>query len=139
MTTQLSPPHQAPDQMTGPRRPAWRQRLVEAERGMTQGMRSDSTFFVHFFISSIVIATAAVLGIGFVEWLVLILSLTLVLSAEMFNQVLKIVLEGVRHHFPETTRKGLRVGTAAVFVTMVGSTTSVLLILGRRLVQMFAG
>jgi len=138
MTTQLSP-HPKHNRLTKPRRAAWRQRLVEAERGMTHGVRTDSTFFVHFFIGSIVAATALVLGIGFVEWIVLILSLTMVLSAEMFNQVLKIVLEGVSHHFPETTRKGLRVGTAAVFVAMAGSTISVLLILGRRIVQMFAG
>ena len=33
-------------------RPAWRQRLVDAERGVMQGIRGDSAFFVYFFLSS---------------------------------------------------------------------------------------
>ena len=42
------------------RRPAWRQRLVQAERGLVKGVRSDSAFFVHFFGGSI--ALAVVIG-----------------------------------------------------------------------------
>ena len=71
------------------RRPAWRERLVQAERGLVRGIRSDSAFFVHFFGIVIVIAAALVLRIGWMQWVAIAGCLTLVLTAEMFNQALK--------------------------------------------------
>lgn len=121
------------------RRPAWRQRLVDAERGLSQGFRLDSTFYGHFFTGSIVLATAGVLGLSLLEWVAVILSLTLVLSAEMFNQVLKAVWSTVGHHFSEPARQALRMGTGAVFVTILGSVLTIGLIFGQRLTAIFAG
>lgn len=121
------------------RRSAWRQRLVEAERGMSQGVRRDSTFFVHFFGGSFVIAAGWVLGIGLAGWTVIILAVTLVLSAEMFNQVLKAIWRTVGHHLDEEGEKAVRMGTAAVFVALAGAILAIGLIFGYRLCEMFAG
>lgn len=82
-----------------------RQQLVETERGVTLGFRADSTFFVHFFTGSIVVAVAFVLGLTMIQWTVLILSLTLVLASEMFLQVIKNITQSIGHHFEETARK----------------------------------
>src|SRR5579872_2315450 len=79
-------PHDDPPQR---RRSAWRQTLVQAERGLVGGIRSGSAFFVHFFGISIVIAAALVLGIERTHWIGIAGCLTLVLTAEMFNQALK--------------------------------------------------
>ncbi|MDF1742662.1 MAG: hypothetical protein P1V19_03145, partial [Gimesia sp.] len=49
-------------------RPEWRQRLVDAERGITFGIRLDSTFFIHFFSGSAVIAAAMLLGLSATHW-----------------------------------------------------------------------
>src|SRR5579864_8609626 len=70
-------------------RPAWRRRLIDIERGITLGVRGDSVFFVYFFLSSLTIAASLVLGISLLEWTVVILALTVVLCAEMFNQSVK--------------------------------------------------
>ena len=111
---------------------------MDAERGLSQGFRLDSTFYGHFFTGSIVIATGGVLGLSLIEWVAVILALTLVLSAEMFNQVLKAVWEAVGHHFTGNTAAALRMGTAAVFVTIAGATVAIGLILGRRLLELLA-
>jgi len=116
-----------------------RQQLVDTERGMTLGFRADSTFFVHFFTGSIVVAVAIVLGLTTMQWTTLILSLTLVLAAEMFLQVIKNITQSIGHHFEETAKKSERIGTAAVFVTILGTVLTIGLIFGQRLAELYGG
>jgi diacylglycerol kinase len=120
-----------------PARPAWRQRLVDIERGTMQGVRGDSIFFVYFFLSSITIAAAVVLRLSLLQWTIVILSLTLVLCAEMFNQVLKSLIAGLAEHLGDAAQTTLRIGTAAVFVATTGSIVVIGLTLGQAFVEMF--
>ena len=140
MATQLKPftPRVQEESPATPRRAPWRQRLVDAERGITLGVRSDSTFFFHFFLATIILLAALVLGIGAVEWAIVLLALTLVLSAEMFNQVLKAVRDGIGHHFDDNLQKAIRIGTAAVFVTMIGALLTLGLVFGKHVLEIFA-
>jgi diacylglycerol kinase len=129
-----------PETVRMPRqRSAWRQRLVDAERGVMQGIRGDSAFFVYFFLSSVTIAACVVLGISLIQWTIVILALTLVLSAEMFNQVLKTLLTGFGHAPDDAARNALRMAVAAVFVAITGSVIVIGLILGQAAAEMFAG
>ena len=119
------------------RRSAWRQRLVEAERGVTLGFRGDSTLFVHFFSGSVILATAIVLPLTLVEWAVLVLGLTTVVAAEMFN---KVMVE-IGRHLPDdadnSVREGLKIGTAAVLVTIIGTVTAITLIFAPHVWELF--
>src|SRR6185436_14712442 len=56
-----------------------------AWRGLRRGIRSESNFFVHLFMAALVIAAAGVLRCTLIEWCALILSIALVLAAEMLN------------------------------------------------------
>lgn len=133
MTPHLkSAPPNSPSNLQPHQRPAWRQRLVDTERGFTQGMRLDSTMFVHFFIACIVLATALVLGLGALHWAVLVMALTSVIAAEMFNQILKALLREKDAPPSSPLQKALRIGTAAVFVTIIGATVSIGLIFAQR-------
>ena len=95
--TAIGPPEPAPSKSAAlksgaiplPERPAWRRWLIDVERGLMSGVRGDSIFFVYFFLTSATIAASLVLGISLLEWTVVILALTVVLSAEMFNQSVK--------------------------------------------------
>lgn len=138
MVQQLQPPP-ARDQSPGGtrRRPAWRQRLVEVERGVAQGVRSDSSFFAHFFIGSVILAAAFVLGLPLLHWLIVILALTLVLCAEMFRQSLRAVVDSIGLRFPESVQRARRIGTAAAFVAMTGALLCLGVIFGHRLWQLF--
>lgn len=128
----------APEPRTaGKRRPAWRQRLIDVERGMTLGFRGDSSFFVHFFITTVVILTAFVLGLSLMQWVALILALTMVLTAEMFQQVLKTILGSLGHHLSHTARRAENIGTAAVFVTFLGAVVTIGLLFTQRLTELF--
>lgn len=115
------------------RRSPWRQRLIDAETGMRLGVRTDGTFFVHLFVGCGVLATATVLGLSVLEWAVLILSMTFVLSAEMFNQILRILWKEAAHHLPPELRNAVRIGTAAVVISSIGAVIAIGLVMARHL------
>ncbi len=76
-----------------PVRSAWRQRWVDTERGWTHSFRSESTFFVHFFIASLVTCTGVVVGIRWLEWSILVMCFAMVMSAEMFQCALRRIVK----------------------------------------------
>lgn len=113
------------EDLTSKLRPEWRQRLVDAERGITFGIRLDSTFFVHFFTGSAVIAAAMLLGLSATHWAIIILSMTTVLCAQMFNQVLKSIWSLLGKQLPEESQNMFKAGTAAVCVSIIGSVITI--------------
>ncbi|MBX3436579.1 MAG: diacylglycerol kinase [Planctomycetaceae bacterium] len=135
MPTTLAPP---PQNRLSPSRPQWQQRLRDTEHGVRQGMRSDSTFAVHFFVGTVVAAAAFVLDFAVIEWAVLILSFTIVLSAEMFHQLMKVLGNEEAELLSARSREALRIGTAAVMVTILGSLTVSGLLFARRLLALWS-
>jgi diacylglycerol kinase len=120
-------------------RPAWRRWLIDVERGLMHGVRGDSIFFVYFFLSSLTIAASLVLRISLLQWTIVILALTVVLSAEMFNQSVKSLFAALGRPADDQTRTALRIGSAAVFVTIAGSVITIGLTLGKAALEMFRG
>ena len=102
-------------------RPEWRQRLVDVERGITFGVRLDSSFFIYFFTGSAVLTTGMLLGLSATQWAIVILAMTTVLCAQMFNQVLKSIWKLLGSHLPAESQNTFKVGTAAVGVSIIGS------------------
>ena len=143
MSTNVSakPNRVDPNRLAADERPraAWKQRLRDVERGLTLGFRRDSTLFFYFFVTSVVVAGGLVLGLAFVQWSMLVLSLTIVITAEMFQQVLKVILDALGHHFPESAQRAERIGSAGVFVAFFGAVVTVGIIFTERLMNLFAG
>jgi diacylglycerol kinase len=124
------------------RRPAWRQRLIQAERGLAWGLRADSVFFVHFFGITLVISAGLAFGLVLWQWVAIVLALTVVLSAEMFQQALKLLagLSSAANHAgdsPSVAARALSIGTAAVLVACLGSTLVLALIFIHRACELF--
>lgn len=119
------------------RRPIWRQRLVEIERGFALSLRGDGAFFIHFFSASVVIAAGFALGVSLLEWSVILVALTVVFTGEMFRQVLKALLQKVGHDFDDGGRTVMRVSAAAVVVSIVGATLTIGLIFWRAISAVF--
>ncbi len=119
------------------RRQPWRQHLVMVERGIINGMRSDSSFFAQFFGVITIIAAGFVLKISLVEWTMVSLAISFVITAELFNQVIRAILDSVGHLFDESARKAMSMGTAAVFVSVIGAILVTGLIFGQRIYHTF--
>jgi len=121
------------------RRSPWRRRLVEAERGVTDAFRSDSTLFVHFFLATIVTAAALVFGISQMEWALLIVSFTMVFCAEFFHLAMRAIFRNLSHQYRDTVHAARRIATAGVFCAMAGAGGLVLLVFVPRVWQLFTG
>ena len=118
------------------KRAAWRERLVQAERGIGQGVRSDSTLCVHFFTGSIVLAAGSVIGLGLLQWALVSLSLTVVFAAEMFNQALKALLQDDTPNRSHHVKKVLGISTAAALGTITGAAITLGLVFYERLSEL---
>lgn len=121
------------------RRSRWRRRLVEAERGLTEGFRTDSTLFGHFFVATIVVAAAFVFGISLLEWAILTLSFALVFSTEMFHLAMRAIFRDLNHELSESMQAARRIATAGVFFTILGAVLVVGLIFIPRLWNLISG
>jgi len=118
-------------------RAPWRQRLVDAETGFRLGLRTDSILFVYVLVSSMVVATGLVLGIEKIEWAILVLTLGLTLSVELFHQLLKFIVNEFRHRLRKNISLMMRLGTAAVVTTNVTSVIIIAILLGSRFIELF--
>lgn len=114
-------------------RSGWRQSLVDIERGLVQGVRFDSSFAVYFFMTSVVVTMGWVLSISSVEWAVLVVALSLVLSSQMFHQMLRILWKETEHQLPERLRPLIRIASAAVGVAIVGAAGAIIIVFWQRL------
>src|SRR5215468_4043497 len=88
-------PPLAPESEAPPRRRRWRDKFREAFRGVKLGVRGHSSFFVHFFFTAAVVATALVLQCSLVEWCVLLGCVGGVLTAELFNSAVETLVHGL--------------------------------------------
>lgn len=120
-------------------RAAWRQWLVEVERGLTAGFRSDSVFFLHLFCGSLALAAALMFGLTATQWAVLLLALSVTTAAELFHQVLKQLGDLLAEAAAEPAARIRRLATAAVAVAMLGSGSAAATVLGSRIWSLFAG
>ena len=132
---QTSPLDEKPDK----RRPAWRRRLIDTERGFITGLRSDSTLFIHLFGITITLVAGFVLGLSLTQWTAVVLALTVVFTTEMFNLILRRIWKTIGHHFGEEGQRILAIGTAGVSVAMLGAVVTMTLVFGERISQLFAG
>ena len=85
----------------------------------------------------IVIAAALVLGIGWMQWIAIAGCLTLVLTAEMFQQALKALAHAGEGELSAGAQRALAIGTAAVLVACTGSTVVLTLVFWQRFEQLF--
>lgn len=126
------------DKRPARRRPAWRQRLIQAERGLVGGIRGDAAFFVHFFGISAVVAAGIILGLGWMHWVGIVGCLTVVLTAEMFSQALKALAQPDDQPLTAAAQRAVAMGTAAVLVACTGSTIMLMLVFWQRLRELLA-
>lgn len=115
---------------------SWRRKFHHAFRGFKCGIRGQSSFAVHFFVAAMVLAAGVTLGLTLNRWLVVLMCITLVLTAEMFNSALEHLARAVNDSYDPHLRDALDIGSAAVLVTAVGASLVGSLIFGLRLLEL---
>ena len=135
-STTISTPETKPAKYHKPRA-AWRQRLVQAERGIGNGARQDSIFFVHIFTSTIILLAGGVFGLVHWQWMLVVSSLIMLFVAELFNQALKSMAQAFGEVTPAPVQQALGMSTAASMLALCGALVIAGLTLGQRIVEMF--
>jgi diacylglycerol kinase len=100
---------------------SWPEKFSGAFRGLKEGVRGQSSFFVHFFVAAAVIMAAAILGMQLAQWCLLLLCITIVLAAEMFNSALESLARAVTDRLDPHVGRALNIGSAAVLIAAIGA------------------
>lgn len=121
--------------MREPYRPpqrTWYQKFRCGFRGLRLGVRGQGSFLVHFVMAGLVLLAAAVLRVERTEWCVLLLCITVVLAAEMFNSALEHLARAVDRSENRHLGSALDIGSAAVLTAATGASVVGLLVLVSR-------
>lgn len=118
------------------RRPAWRERLVMLERGVMLGFRASSIVAIHFFCALIGLISGLVLGLGVIQWAILLMCFTTSLSAELAHQAIKRLCRnsGLRR---EDARAAEYLSAGATTLALCGGVLVSLVILIRRALELW--
>ena len=103
------------------RKRSWAKKFRDAFRGLKEGVRRQSSFFVHFFVTAVVIVTAAALEVNHYEWCLLLLCVIAVMVAEMFNSALESMARAVTDQEDPKVGRALDIGSAAVLIASIGA------------------
>jgi diacylglycerol kinase len=100
---------------------SWAHRFRDAFRGIKAGVRGQSSFFVHFFVATTVIATATVLRMDTYEWCLLLLCIAGVTTAEMFNSAIESMAKAITGESDPHVGDSLDIASGAVLVASIGA------------------
>jgi diacylglycerol kinase len=102
----------------GSQRP-WGRKFGDAYRGLKRGIRGQSSFFVHFFFTALVVAAAFAFGCSVVEWCLLLGCIGFVLVAELFNSTIETLFRGLDEAAKERAWPCLDIAAGAVLLASV--------------------
>lgn len=100
---------------------AWRRKFARAGRGLAVGVRSESSFPVHFFAAAVALLAAGVLGLPIAQWGVLLLAITLVIAAELFNSAVERLARAVSREHDPNLADALDTSSGAVLAAAIGA------------------
>ena len=117
----------------------WAEKFRDAFRGLKLGVHGQSSFFVHFFMGAMVIAAAVAMKVdSLTEWCLLILCITVVLTAEMFNSAIETLARAITDQHDPILGTALDIGSGAVLLASLGAAVVGLILFVNRLALLMA-
>ena len=98
-------------------------------KGLAAGWRHEASFRLEVLLAVVLIPLGLWLGDGGVEKLLLVFAPVLVLSAELLNSAIEAVVDKVSPEFHELAGRAKDMGSAAVFLLMMLTVLSWVLVL----------
>jgi len=99
----------------------WTRKFGFALRGLSLGIRGQSSFLVHFLVALVVVAAGVLFGVGLLEWCLLLLCIAGVMTAELFNSALEEFAKAVSREQDPHIGAALDMSSGAVLVAAIGS------------------
>ena len=131
-------PHTQPGSSPAPpRRRSWSRKFADAFRGLKLGVRGHSSFFVHFFVTTVVIAAAAILRVKLEHWCILLGCITAVFAAELFNSAIEVLCRTIEIERLPNGKAPLDIAAGAVLAVSIGSAVIGAIVFVADLVEQF--
>ena len=108
-------------------------KFAHAFRGLSRGVRGQSSFRVHFAMAGAVVVAGILLGVSRIEWCILLLCIAGVLAAELFNSALECIARAITAEHDTRVGDALDIASGTVLIASIGAAVSGTLILGYRL------
>jgi diacylglycerol kinase len=118
------------------RRRRWRVKFADAFRGLKLGVRGHSSFFVHFFVATAVIAAAATLRVSPIQWCILLGCITAVIASELFNSAVEVLCRTLDVEKLPGGKNPLDIAAGAVLAVSIGAALIGAIVFAARLVEL---
>jgi diacylglycerol kinase len=137
MTTGSAPPHRGQENTSPDSAPGRASHLLAsfgyAFAGLTYCFRTQRNFRIHLAIGALAMLAAWLLGLSWVEWAVLAVTMSLVLTAEMMNTMIESLVDLVTPEYHPLAKIAKDVAAGVVLLTAIGAVVVGLIIFGPRL------
>jgi len=107
-----------------------------AGEGIGYAIRTQANLRIHLAIAVLVIVVGLWLQLALIEWAILVVMISVVLSAELFNTALEATLDRVSIEEHPLAKIGKDVAAGAVLIGAIGAVIVGLLIFGPRLLTL---
>jgi diacylglycerol kinase len=111
----------------------WQRKFGCAIRGLMVGVQGQDSFSVHLPIAVLVLGLSAFLRLHLWQWCVLLLCIATVVSAELFNTAIEILVRKIHPDQDDSIGRALDIAAAAVLVMAAGAAVVGTLVLGNAL------
>jgi diacylglycerol kinase len=107
--------------MQQPNKRTWAAKFADAFRGIGRAARQERCLQVHLAVTAAVLAAAAALRVGWLEWTILLLCIMVVLAAELGNSALEELARALGSEYNQHIRAALDMAAGMVLVTALGA------------------
>jgi diacylglycerol kinase len=108
-------------------------KLAAGWRGLKAAVRGDSSFFAHSYRGTLIVIAAAMLGVDFRGWCLLVLGACLVLLSELTHSAVDTLARAIGDPEEFRLKTAREIAAAGVLVAAVGSAAVTLIVLTTRL------
>ncbi len=109
------------EQYEHPKRRNLAAKFRSAFRGLKRGIRGESNFFFHLFAAAITVSAAVVFNVSVIEWCLVVVCITAVMAAEMFNTAIESLAKAVSRQVDPRIADALDIAAGAVSLVGLGA------------------
>ena len=108
-----------------------------AFEGIKSSIETERNMKIHITIAILVIIFGFLLKISKIEWFICIILISAVISAELFNTVLEVIVDMIMPEKNDNAKRAKDIAAGAVLVMAIGSAIIGLMIFVPKLVELF--
>jgi diacylglycerol kinase len=116
-----------------------RSKLAAGWRGIKSAVRGDSSFFAHGYRGTLIVITAALLGIDQRGWCLLVLGACLVLIADLAHSSIDTLARAIGDPEEPRLKTAREIAAGGVLVAAVGSAAVTIIVLSWKFAELLGG